>query len=299
MWPAILFGRREDASAATTIAQLNEEIENLRRTITVLTASNARGIMMQSLADALMRVFKNGVSSEIASVAGAMEQMMLATGEIARNSTAISGKTSAMDESTTRLSADLESRGELLMKTEQDMRNVVEAVKALGTESVNIGRILENITGIADQTNLLALNAAIEAARAGEHGRGFAVVADEVRSLAGRTKSAVEEVEDILGDLRERGTLAESKAENLSGVISQFRDDHVKVQQSAAFTRSSISEVQEGMGQVATAAEEQSAVSQDVDRQTGFIRDLVQDFLRVSTVFVRLEARQRQFIKSA
>ena len=295
---AKLFGRQLDSSAQETIAQLNTEIERLRRTIGVLTASNARGILMRSLADALMRVFKNGVSHEIESVASAMAQMMIATGDIAHNSVNINGKTVEMDASTARLSTDLESRAELLMKTEQDMLNVVEAVKALGTESSNIGRILENITGIADQTNLLALNAAIEAARAGEHGRGFAVVADEVRNLASRTKGAVEEIEEILGGLRERGASAESRAESLSGVVTQFREDHVKVQESAAFTRTSISEVQEGMGQVATAAEEQSAVSQEMDRQTNFIRDLARDFLSVAAVFQQLEAQQQQFIKS-
>jgi len=186
-----------------------------------------------------------------------------------------------------------------LMKTEHDMRNVVEAVKALGIESANIGRILENITGIADQTNLLALNAAIEAARAGEHGRGFAVVAQEVRDLASRTKGAVEEIKTILESLRDRGATAEAKAENLSQVVSHFQEDHAKVQQSAAFTRSSISEVQEGMGQVATAAEEQSSVSQEVDKQTNFIRDLARDFMTVAGVFHKLKANQRRFIKSA
>jgi len=296
---AKLFGRQHDAAAQETIAQLNREIERLRRTVGVLTASNARGILMRSLADALMRVFKNGVSHEIESVASAMEQMMIATGDIAQNSVTINGKTVEMDASTARLAADLESRAELLLKTEQDMRNVVEAVKALGTESANIGRILENITGIADQTNLLALNAAIEAARAGEHGRGFAVVADEVRNLASRTKGAVVEIEDILGGLRDRGASAESKAESLSEVVSQFREDHAKVQESAAFTRSSITEVQEGMGQVATAAEEQNAVSQDMDRQTNFIRDLARDFMNVAAVFQQLETQKQQFIKSA
>jgi methyl-accepting chemotaxis protein len=283
--------RRQDSSAQEIIARQNLEIERLRRTIGVLSVSS-------SLADALMRVFKNGVSHEIESMAGAMEQMMIATADIAHNSVTINGKTTEMDTSTERLSADLESRAELLLKTEQDMHNVVDAVKALGTESINIGRILENITGIADQTNLLALNAAIEAARAGEHGRGFAVVADEVRSLAGRTKGAVEEIIEILGGLRERSSTAEANAENLSQVVSQFREDHVKVQESAAFTRSSISEVQEGMGQVATAAEEQNAVSQDMERQTTFIRDLARDFMSVATVFRRLEGQQRQFMKS-
>ncbi|MEJ2566426.1 MAG: methyl-accepting chemotaxis protein [Gammaproteobacteria bacterium] len=296
---ANFFGRREDLTAQETIARQNLEIERLRRAITVLTASNARGILVQSLADALMRVFNSGVSHEIEAVVGAMEQMMIATSEIASSSVTISSKATAMDSSTAQLAADLESRAELLLKTEQDMQKVVEAVKALGTESGNIGRILENITGIADQTNLLALNAAIEAARAGEHGRGFAVVADEVRNLASRTKGAVEEIEDILGGLRERGASAESKADGLSRVVSQFREDHVKVQQSAAFTRSSISEVQTGMGHVATAAEEQSAVSKDVDRQATFIHELARDFMSVAAVFHRLQARQRQFIKSA
>jgi methyl-accepting chemotaxis protein len=299
MWFTNLFRRQEQVSETETVLQLRAEVENSRRTIAALTASNARGILMQSLTDALMRVFKHGVSHEIESVANAMEQMMIATREIAGNSVTISAKTSAMDQSTAQLSADLESRSELLMKTEHDMRNVVEAVKALGTESANIGRILENITGIADQTNLLALNAAIEAARAGEHGRGFAVVAQEVRDLASRTKGAVEEIKTILDSLRDRGATAEAKAENLSQVVSHFQEDHVKVQQSAAFTRSSISEVQEGMGQVATAAEEQSSVSQEVDKQTNFIRDLTRDFMTVAEVFHKLKANQRRFIKSA
>ncbi|PHR81293.1 MAG: methyl-accepting chemotaxis protein [Colwellia sp.] len=164
---------------------------------------------------------------------------------------------------------------ETIAELVSDVDNSVESVSEMSSKTDGINSILSVIGGIADQTNLLALNAAIEAARAGEQGRGFAVVADEVRNLASRTKSSTDEIERALDSLlKGNQTVVDSmsvtkerckKAATGAGEVSISLDEMTGI----------VSEINNLSTQVATAAEEQSSVTHEVSKNMTAINDIV------------------------
>lgn len=147
------------------------------------------------------------------------------------------------------------------------------AMQGLQQESQKIGSVLEVIKSVSEQTNLLALNAAIEAARAGEAGRGFAVVADEVRTLAQRTQQSAEEIEVLIEGLQ-RGT--QHTADILDNSLS-LTDNSVELTRRAGAALANItrtvSVIQEMNPQIAAAAEEQSAVAEEINRSVLKVKD--------------------------
>jgi methyl-accepting chemotaxis protein len=166
----------------------------------------------------------------------------------------------------------IEAIGELANEVEK-AANVIQQLEA---ESMNIGSVLDVIKSIAEQTNLLALNAAIEAARAGEQGRGFAVVADEVRTLAGRTQQSTQEIEEMISKLQ-------SGANNAVKVMETGKDmTKVGVDQAAAagealLTINTAVERITGMNtQIASAAEEQSSVAEEINRSIVSINEVAE-----------------------
>ena len=214
---------------------------------------------------------------ETESVASAMEEMTATVKEVARSASEAA--------EASRLADDESVRGrQLVVDTVSGIRNlaaqVVEISKEmdhLQTEASNITTVLQVIGSIADQTNLLALNAAIEAARAGEQGRGFAVVADEVRTLASRTQASTQEISVIIERLQNRTRTAVS-------VMAKGREQAQNCVEQADVAggalekiTAAVSSISEQNFQIASAAEEQNAVAAEIDRNIVNINDIAQE----------------------
>ncbi|MEG8203611.1 methyl-accepting chemotaxis protein [Pseudomonas sp. 5FOS] len=216
----------------------------------------------------------NNQKVETDQVATAMNQMTATVHEVARN---------AEQASEAALMADQQARegdrvvGEAVAQIERlagEVVNSSEAMNQLKAESDKIGSVLDVIKSVAQQTNLLALNAAIEAARAGEAGRGFAVVADEVRSLAQRTQQSTEEIEELIAGLQS-GT---QRVASVMDSSRQLTDSSVELTRRAGSSLETItrtvSSIQAMNQQIATAAEEQTAVAEEINRSVMNVRDI-------------------------
>lgn len=170
----------------------------------------------------------------------------------------------------------IKSTSETIEGLSKDLSTAMSKIEELAGSSERIGNLLEVIQAVAEQTNLLALNAAIEAARAGEAGRGFAVVADEVRNLASNTSDSIEEIRDVIQQLR-RNTLETVSAMKKGSAQACVAVKHVS-QASEAFDRikESVGIISEMNFQIAAAVEEQSRVAEEVSQNVVTIRDVTE-----------------------
>jgi methyl-accepting chemotaxis protein len=207
-----------------------------------------------------------GQRTQIEQVATAMNQMSATSLEVARSAAAAVSCAHSVNDETISGRGLVESQQGSIAALASEIDQSVRVINQLASDSQSISRVLEVIKSIAEQTNLLALNAAIEAARAGEQGRGFAVVADEVRTLAKRTQQSTEEIEQMIAKLH-GGVGAAVKAMGVShqmagGTVGQSE----KVQQALENILGAVGMIVDQNQQIAAAVEQQTAVAHDIDQ---------------------------------
>ncbi|WP_312841876.1 HAMP domain-containing methyl-accepting chemotaxis protein [Stutzerimonas nitrititolerans] len=270
--------RRGDEFGAL-LGSLDKTRQNLRGLLLHVTDST---IQLASAAEELSAVTEQtsaGVNSqrqETDQVATAMNEMAATVHEVAQNAQEASSAAQRADSQAAHGSVVLQRALTQIGKLTDEVSLSTDAVNLLNEESVSISTVLTVINGIAEQTNLLALNAAIEAARAGEAGRGFAVVADEVRSLAQRTQESTAQIEQLIAGLQNRARGA-SDMMNASNTLAQDTVVLAKeVETGLNDVVQTISLIQAMNMQIATAAEEQSSVAEEINRSVLNVRDVAE-----------------------
>ncbi|PUA45126.1 methyl-accepting chemotaxis protein [Pseudomonas protegens] len=216
----------------------------------------------------------NSQKVETDQVATAMHEMTATVQEVARNAEEASQAAAAADGEARQGDKVVAQAIEQIERLASEVVRSTDAMTVLQQESDKIGSVMDVIKAVAEQTNLLALNAAIEAARAGEAGRGFAVVADEVRALAQRTQKSTEEIEELVAGLQ-NGTQQVATVMNNSRSLT---DSSVELTRKAGASLESItrtvSNIQSMNQQIAAAAEQQSAVAEEISRSIINVRDV-------------------------
>ncbi|MFN1600386.1 methyl-accepting chemotaxis protein [Vibrio harveyi] len=278
--------QRLEAKTDDEIGQLarafNRFLERLQLTIKEVSETSRQIADKTEHAKHVVAVTRNSSDSqfkEVDLVATAAEEMTQTAALVVQNAEVavkVAGEASESAENGQKVILASEAQMQKLLLT---MMNAVPVVEELAKNNASITEILSVIEGISEQTNLLALNAAIEAARAGEQGRGFAVVADEVRSLASRTQSSVGEIRDVIANVQ-KGTQAvvESITEGNQSAQSSSQQVNMAVEELQKVFES-IAAISDMNNQIVKAAEEQQSVSNEVNQSVANIRDLSREIL--------------------
>lgn len=216
------------------------------------------------------------LSFQSTTLATAGEEMSATSGDIANNCHHAATNAGEASQRATQGSRVVGQSIELMNSIALQVKNAAATVDTLGTRSEQIGAIIGTIEDIADQTNLLALNAAIEAARAGEQGRGFAVVADEVRALAERTSRATKEIGAMIKSIQKETGDAVSSMERSVSQVEQGTMHAADSGRSLQEIQDIINDVTEQISQIATAAEEQTATTREISSNVLNLNDLAQ-----------------------
>ncbi|UTV99094.1 methyl-accepting chemotaxis protein [Marinomonas rhizomae] len=242
------------------VAKLQTVMSEIDRASNEVAESAGSNVRLASDSKRLMSA-QNERTTEVAS---SMSEMVSTVDQVAQSSEVILRQIQSVDQRANQNREQMDTNIHKIEHLLEQIEASTTVVNELDEHSKSIDRILEVIQGIAEQTNLLALNAAIEAARAGEQGRGFAVVADEVRTLATRTHSSTEEIQTVIAQLQQGVTKTVGSMEESRKSATSSVEEARTVGLSLVELQSSMAEIRDLSTQIATAAEEQSAVAQEI-----------------------------------
>lgn len=248
----------------TFVEQLESTINMIRSEVSQLvgTSGDLQGITQQ---------FKQGAAEQLNQtdlVATAISEMSATNQEVASVTTRTSTQAGETEKMTRDGMAIVDKNQHSVQSLSEQIQQTSNVVSKLEEDSQNIGSVLDVIRSIAEQTNLLALNAAIEAARAGEQGRGFAVVADEVRTLASRTQASTEEIQTMIEHLQQGAKSAVSSIKDGSTLLDTNLELAQQTHEVMRAINDSIAELKSLNYQIATSSEQQSSVSEEVNANT-------------------------------
>ncbi|MCS6118409.1 methyl-accepting chemotaxis protein [Shewanella baltica] len=246
-------------------------------TAKVKTAANAIHAQTKVMSSQLV-----SHNNETDQVVTAITEMSSTASEVAKNTTQVAEATHAATGDVANAQRCVDASLEEIASLMSQINNAAGSIKSLSEQSQKINSVLSVIGGIAEQTNLLALNAAIEAARAGEQGRGFAVVADEVRNLASRTQASTLEINEMLSALHKLVTQAVKAMEESQQSCVRSVDSSRTISDSLGSVTSAVTAINDMSTQIAAAATEQSSVTEEINRNVYAIQEIVNELLHSS-----------------
>lgn len=234
-----------------------EQLSTAAEELSQVTAQSRRGVMKQN--------------QQTEQVASAMTQMSTTVHQVAQNAAHAAEAAQDADEQAKTGTGVVRNTIQGIELLAGEVERAGDTINKLKEDSVNIGTVLDVIRGIAEQTNLLALNAAIEAARAGEQGRGFAVVADEVRTLASRTQQSTQEIQGMIERIQNGANQAVTAMTQGRNVARNSVELAVNAGQSLETINRFINTIKDMNTQIATAAEQQSITAEEINRNIAMI----------------------------
>lgn len=281
------------------VTSINQMTENLRNMIGQITSSSSQlsstaNLMDNILVDSSEQVRRQ--QQEIGQVSTAMHTMVTTVQQVANHARNAAVAAQEADQQAQRGQSIVQLAVHAIQLQAEEVNRAADVIKQLESDSENIGVVLDVIKGIAEQTNLLALNAAIEAARAGEQGRGFAVVADEVRTLASRTQRSTEEIQKIIQQLQ-------AGAVNAVQVMKQGQDRAAKSVDQATQAGTALGTIADAVSSIndmnsfiANAADEQQLMTDEINRS---VESITQSAISTSKSIERSTASGHQMTQLA